>query len=162
MKRIFVIIAVLAAGLVGCASAGGASGGGDNYTVLSVGPQSGVKEQGPRDVHNQADFKDMWDETFSKDSTPPKMPDIDWTKQAVVAYYLGEMKHGGYTLRINRAEPSKDTPGDFDVDFLVIAPGLNCSRMTNDITHSYIIAAVPAGTMHISFNLVTRDTPPCG
>ncbi|MGE5625017.1 MAG: protease complex subunit PrcB family protein [Bacillota bacterium] len=159
MKIMFVIAAVLAAGLAGC---GGGTASDNGATILSLGPQSAVKEQGSRDIHDQAAFKDMWDKTFADQSHPPAMPQIDWTKQAVVAYFLGEMKHGGYTMRVARAEPAKDTPNVYDVDFLVIEPGTNCPRTTNDITHPYIIAVVPSGSASISLDLQKRTTPPCG
>ncbi|HLW74072.1 MAG TPA: hypothetical protein VKT74_03300 [Gammaproteobacteria bacterium] len=159
MKRIFVIAAVLAAILSGC---GGGTAPDNGATILAVGAQSAVKEQAAREVHDQAAFKELWDKTFADDSHPPKMPDVDFTKQVVVAYFLGEMKHGGFTLRVDRAEPAKDTPGTYDVDFLVISPGSNCTRMTNDITHAYLFAMVPAAGQTISFDVKNRDNPPCG
>ena len=161
MKRIFVIIAVLAAGLVGCASSGGGGGSGDSYTVLEAGSHSAIKEQKTVDIHDQATFKDLWDKTFGTEASAPKMPDIDFTKQTVVAYFMGEMKHGGYVIRIDRAEPSKDVPGNYDVDFMVIMPGANCPRTTMEITHPYLFAVVPS-TSPISFNVKQRNTPACG
>lgn len=160
MKRIFVIIAVLAAGLVGCASGGGGGGGSDNgYTVLEAGSHGAIKEQKSVDIHDQAAFKDLWDKTFAN-GTVPKMPDIDFTKQTVVAYYLGEMKTGGYVIRVDSVEPSKVVAGNYDVDFLVITPGANCKRTTMEITHPFLIAVVPV-TAPITFDMKQRDTPAC-
>lgn len=159
MKRIFVIIAVLAAGLVGCASGGG-GGSADGYTVLETGSHSAIKEQKTVDIHDQATFKDLWDKTFGDQTSAPKMPDIDFTKQTVVAYFLGEMKHGGYAIRIEHAGPSKEVAGNYDVDFLVITPGANCPRTTMEITHPFLFAVVP-GTAPVSFDMKQRDTPKC-
>ena len=161
MKRIFVIIAALAAGLVGCASASGGGGGSaSNYTLLETGSHGAIKEQKTVDIHDQAAFKDLWDKNFGTESSAPKMPDIDFTKQTVVAFLLGEMKHGGYVVRVDGAEPSKDVPGNYDVDFLVIEPGERCPRTTQEITHPYIFAVVST-TNPISFNVKQRATPPC-
>ncbi|HEX2669149.1 MAG TPA: protease complex subunit PrcB family protein [Gammaproteobacteria bacterium] len=160
MKRLLIIVAALAAGLVGCASGGGTEVNG--ATILQTGPHSAVKDQGTREVHDQAALEALWKETYATASSPPDMPTVDFTKQTVVALFLGAKKHGGFRLTVARAEPSASVPNSFDVDFAVILPGDNCRNTTQDITYPYIIAVVPAGPdQHISFDHEERQTPPC-
>ncbi|HEX7965662.1 MAG TPA: protease complex subunit PrcB family protein [Gammaproteobacteria bacterium] len=159
MKRLLIIVAALAAGLVGCASGGGTEVNG--ATILQTGPHSAVKDQGTREVHDQAALDALWKETYATASSPPEMPTVDFTKQTVVAYFLGEMKHGGFKLSISRAEPSPSVPNSFDVDVTVIKPGDNCHNTTQDITHPYLIAVVPVAGQQITFDTQSRQMPPC-
>lgn len=160
MKRIFVLTAALAAVLAGCG--GAATTESDNgVAILAMGPHSAVKKQSAEDIHDQAAFKELWDKTYADDSHPPAMPTVDFTKNAVVAYYLGEMKHGGFQIRIDKAQLDPATPGTYDVDFQVTVPGQSCHNMTNDITHPYLIATVPSGSATISFDVQQRALPPC-
>ena len=160
MKRIFVIPAAFAAILAGCG--GAATTEPDNgVTILAMGPRSAMKQQSAQDIHDQAAFKELWDKTYADDTHPPAMPSVDFTKYAVVAYYLGEMKHGGFTIRVDKAQPSATTPGEYDVNFLVVVPGQSCHNMTDDVTHPYLIATVPSGSAPISFDVQQRVTPPC-
>ena len=87
----------------------------------------------------------------------PALPTVDFTKNTVVVYFLGEMKHGGFVLRVDRAEA---TASGYDVDFLVISPGNNCHNETQDTTQYFLVASVPT-TLPVTFDVKTRDTPGC-
>jgi|GEM_PF-5450155 len=158
MKRAFIIAAVLSAVLAGC---GGGTSPDNGAVVLLQGSHSAGKQQQALDIHDQAAFKDMWDKAFAGDSSPPKMPDVDFTKYVVVAFFLGEMKHGGFVIRVDKAAPS-DTPGTYDVDWLVISPGANCVHTTEEVSHPFLIATVPAAGQSISFDVKNRAEAQCG
>ena len=159
MKRTSIIVAALAVIVAACASSGTAVAA-NGAEIVATGPHSSIKDQGPREVHDQAGLEALWKEVFATQSSPPDMPKVDFTKQTVVAFFLGEMKHGGFRLSVARAEPST-VAGTYDVDFAVIKPGDNCRNTTQDITHPYIIAIVPVAGMTISFDHTERQTPPC-
>lgn len=159
MKRLFVIIAALGLGLAGCASGGG-GGPGNEATILVAGSHGYMKDQKAEQAHSVAEFKALWDANFQGDVNPPKMPDVDFTKNTVVGYFMGEMKNTGYILRVDSAGPST-APGAYDVNFLVIRPGPNCEHTTNEHSHPFLFASVPT-TVQISMDERTRDTPPCG
>jgi hypothetical protein len=157
MKRLLIILAAAAATtLAGCAGDKPLAAGDSGATVLASSKQSAEKTQGARDIHDQDAFKKMWDEIYAGRSEPP-LPTVDFTKNTVVAYFLGEMKHGGFVLRVDRAEAVQD---GYDVDFLVISPGNNCHNETQDSTEYFLVATVPT-TSPITFDVKNRDTPGC-
>ena len=159
MKRMSIIVAALTVVVAACATSSPAVAA-NGADIVATGPHSAVNDQGTREVHDQAALEALWKEAFATQSSPPDMPKVDFTKQTVVAFFLGMKKHGGFRLSIARAEPST-VAGMYDVDFAVIMPGDNCPRTTQDITHPYIIAIVPVTGMQISFDRTERQTPPC-
>ena len=156
MKKLLSIILAAALGLL--SACGGQSTMSDKgVTVLANSQNSAIKDQAAKDIHDQDAFKKMWDDIYAGRTEPP-LPAVDFTKNTVVAYFLGEMKHGGFVLRVDRAEAVKD---GFDVDFLVIAPGANCHNETQDTTHAFIVATVPT-TQAITFDVKNRKEAQCG
>lgn len=163
MKRIMIAIAALAVGLAGCSSMGGGAAGGKSEsgaTVLAQGSHSSVKDQSAQDIHDQASFEKLWKDTFAEDKRPPQMPSVDFTKETVVAYYLGQMSHGGFDLRVQKAAPAADG-NSFDVTFLVIKPGDGCPRTTQDTTYPFLIATVPTTSKTINFDVQQRANAAC-
>ncbi|HEX4300970.1 MAG TPA: hypothetical protein VH327_08880 [Gammaproteobacteria bacterium] len=158
MKRLLIMLAAAATVvLAGCAGDDKPLAAGDTgATILASSKQSAEKEQGARDIHDQDAFKKLWDEIYAG-RTEPALPTVDFTKNTVVAYFLGEMKHGGFVLRVDRAEAVKD---GYDVDFLVISPGNNCHNETQDATQYFLVATVPT-TQQVTFDVKNRETPGC-
>ena len=157
MKKLSIILGASLIALAGCGGGDKPIGAGDTAaTILANSKNSGVKEQDARQAHNQADFQKLWDDAYAGRTEPP-LPTVDFTKNTVVAYFLGEMKHGGFVLRIDRAEATAD---GYDVDFLVIAPGDACHNMTQEVSHYFLIASVPT-TKDVTFDVKSRQTPAC-
>ena len=159
MKRLLVIIAALGLGFTGCASGGGGGAPANDVTVLVSGSHGAMKDQKAEQAHSVAEFKALWDANYAGDANPPKMPEVDFTKNTVVAYFMGEMKLSGYILRVDSAAPT-GVAGVYDVNFLVIRPGPNCPHTTYEQSHPFLFAVVPS-TGQISMDVRTRDTPPC-
>ena len=156
MKKLLSIILGASLGLL--SACGGETTTPDNQsTVLASSQNSAIKDQSAKDIHDQDAFKKMWDEMYAGKTEPP-LPTVDFTKNTVVAYFLGEMKHGGFVLRVDRAAPVKD---GYDVDFLVIAPGDSCHNETQDTTHAFLVATVPT-TQPVTFDVKNRKSPACG
>lgn len=155
MKKLLIILAAAAAFLAGCASSGGSQNGAD---VLQTGSHSGLKDQMEEQYHDQAAFQAIWDKIYADQSSKPALPNVDFTKNTVVVYGTGEMKHGGFSLRVDHAEP---TANGYDVGFTVNQPGNNCPRTTTELTYPFIVATVPT-TGHVDFDQVkTHQQPDC-
>ncbi|HEY1772088.1 MAG TPA: hypothetical protein VGH91_02720 [Gammaproteobacteria bacterium] len=156
MKKFLSII--LGATMVMLSACGGETTTPDNQaTTLAFSQKSAIKDQAAKDIHDQDAFKKLWDDMYAGMTEPP-LPTVDFTKNTVVAYYLGEMKHGGFVIRVTRAEAVKD---GYDVDFLVIAPGANCHNETQDTTHAFLMATVPT-TQQVTFDVQNRKEAQCG
>src|SRR6185437_11077017 len=108
MKKLCIVLGASLIALTGCGGDDKPIGAGDTAaTILVNNKNSGVKEQAAEQAHNQADFQQLWDEAYAGHTEPP-LPTVDFTKNTVVAYFLGEMKHGGFVLRVDRAEATAD------------------------------------------------------
>jgi hypothetical protein len=160
MKNLLIGIAAMAAALAGCASGGGAAGGDvSGMVVLQQGTHSDMADQAYKDIHNDADLKALWAQVYAKVSSPPPVPQIDWTKQMVLAYFMGEQKHGGYRVSMTKAQEGL---GVYNAQATVSIPGQSC-HVTMDVTRPYVIVAVPASALPVAFDEpIQKNQPPCG
>jgi hypothetical protein len=157
MKHILLSIAVMAAALVG----GGAARADvpPGLVILEQGAHSDVADEAYKDVHNDADLKALWAQVYGKSASPPSIPQIDWTKQMVLAYFMGEQKHTGYRIAFTEAQ---EDLGVFKAQVTVTIPGMNC-HANPDKVRPYIIVAVPISAAPISFDdPLQKNGPPCG
>lgn len=127
--------AALALLLAGCASLGGPS----NVRELASGVHSGVMQQEIHDLHNVKDFQAWWNKAYSSYATVPALPAVDFTKDMVVAAFLGEKSHGGFTMRIVKADQTADA---YNVDIDVSIPGSTCHAVQMK-TEPFLFVAVP-------------------
>lgn len=141
--------------LAGCASLSGSAGG---VEVLSSGNYSNIKDQQYKDIHNQADFDALWKQAFGGLSGAPSEPTVDFTKNMILAGFIGEQKHGGYVLRFTQYDDSGPT---VNVTVEVTIPGTNC-RYPQREAQPFLIAAAPATTKQVNFNVTQRNAPACG
>ena len=158
MKKLLIIVAMLATGLAGC---GGGTKSDNGVTVLAQGNHSAVKEQSVQDIHDQAAFEKIWKDAYANQATPPALPTVDFTKETVVALFLGEKSHSGFDIRVKSAAPAENGK-DYDLTFLVIVPGDHCSRTGAETTYPFFIGTVPSAGGTINFDTETRNNPPCG
>lgn len=138
MKRLFVLVAALAASL-----AAGSSLAGDIQQLFS-GTHATLTDQNYKDIHNVDDLKAFWATAFGGMSSQPKLPDIDFTKQMVVAVFIGQQLHSGDKVRVPKFDDSGD---DFHI---VVEVEIPCHmRMEKDVP--YVIVALPATGKPVSF-----------
>lgn len=147
--------ATLALLLAGCASM--SSGGGSGIESLSMGNYSNIKDEQYKDVHNQADLDALWKQAFSGMSGAPDKPTVDFSKNMVLAMFLGDQKHGGYLVRFTNFSVTGDTA---NVTVEVTVPGANC-RYPNRASDPYAFALAPAAKQ-VNFNVTQRRAPDCG
>lgn len=138
MKKVIKAIvagAALAFALAGCASLNG----NPDVQSLAMGTHSGVKDQQYHDIHNVKDFQTWWNKAYSTYSEVPALPTVDFNKNMVVAAFMGEKNHGGFTIRV---ESIKQAPDSYDVNIKISIPGQGC-RITQDTVQPFEFVAVP-------------------
>lgn len=133
--KTFAIGAAMSFMLAGCASIGGNS----NVKMLATGDHSGVDTQEIHDLHNAKDFKTWWDKAYAAYSAPPALPQVDFTKDMVVAAFLGEKTHSGFLMRITKVD---ETPDAYNVVIDVSIPGDTC-HATQMKTQPFEFVVVP-------------------
>ena len=141
--------------LAGCASMGG--GGSNGIVPLNMGNYSNIKDEQYKDVHNQADLDTLWQQAFSGMSGAPDKPTVDFSKNMVLAMFLGDQKHGGYLVRFTDFSVTGDSA---NVTVEVIIPGANC-RYSNRASDPFAFALAPAAKQ-VNFNVTQRRAPDCG
>ena len=158
MKKLSIILGASLIALAGC---GGGTKSDNGATILAQGNHSSVKEQAVQDIHDQAAFEKLWKDAYASQSTPPALPTVDFTKETVVALFLGEKQNSGFDLRVKSAAPAENGK-DYDVTFLVIVPGDHCARGGADKSTPFLIGTVPSAGGTVNFDTETRHNPPCG
>ncbi|MDE2234439.1 MAG: protease complex subunit PrcB family protein [Gammaproteobacteria bacterium] len=142
--------------VAGCASMGGGNSG---ATVVASGDHSLIKDQEYKDIHTQADFDALWDKAFKGMSGAPDKPQVDFSKQMVLAAFIGDQNTGGYTIRFTKIDSTGPT---IDVSILVTQPGQNC-RVPQRLSDTYLIVAIPASSKPVNINNPQSERmPACG
>jgi PrcB C-terminal len=126
---------ILALLLAGCASLGGNS----NVQRLASGNHSGVKDQQYHDLHNAKDFQTWWNKAYSSYSDIPALPQVDFTKNMVIAAFMGEKSHGGFTLHVDSIN---QTPDAYNVNIKISIPGTGC-RTPEEFIQPFEFVVVP-------------------
>ena len=159
MKKLCIALAASLIVLAGCG--GAATTTADNEaTILETSQHGAVKDVTTEQYHNQADFKAGWDKLYAGQSEPA-LPNIDFTKDSVVMFALGEHKSGGFKTRVLRTEATQTTPPGYAMGFEVTIPGIGCHTTTQEITRPFIVVSVPT-TATITFDeAVQRRQPDC-
>lgn len=157
MKKLSIVLGASVLALAGC---GGMSSAPDTQaTVLEQGQHGALKDVTLEQYHNQADFKAGWDKLYAGQSAPD-MPNVDFTKDTVVLYAIGEHNSGGYKARVVKAAPAATGTG-FELGFEVTIPGIGCHSTTQEITRPFIVISIPTTTDAVIDDPVQRRQPDC-
>lgn len=150
MKRLSIALAALAAIAVS-----GAAIGGSSPDTLVKGSHSNIKSLTTKDFHNQADFDAFMATAFDKGHAP-SISSIDWTKDMVLAVFIGYQKHSGYQIRFTKVDDSGDS---VQVSYKVIVP---CEEHAGgDESQPFIIVTYPASTKSVNFNDPVQENQHC-
>lgn len=74
-------------------------------------------------VTNEDKMESLWQINTFGSQNPPSIPQIDFSKYAVIAVFRGEQKTGGYSIEIGKVLENKKT---FDVYVNETFPGKGC------------------------------------
>ena len=107
--------------------------------ILAKGLHSGVKRQEYYDLHKASDFAVWWHRAYATRSYKPTLPDVDFSKDMVIAVFMGEKTHGGYSIAVTNVQVAAD---NYDVEITVTVPGPGC-RTTQALTQPFEFVAVP-------------------
>ncbi len=153
--KTLIISAATALLMAGCA---GMSGGDSGANILATGSHSNIKDQIYQDIHNQADFDAMWNKAFAGQSGAPDKPVVDFSKDMVLAVFIGEQPSGGFRIRIGKIDASGPT---IEVTIVGIQPGQNC-RHPQTSSEPFLIATFPSSTKTVNFSPQSERAAQCG
>ena len=157
MKKSLTII--LGASITLLAACGGESTSPDNQaTILAMSQHGAIADVDQEQYHSQADFQAGWDKLYAGMSDKPALPNVDFTKNTVVLFAIGEHKTAGYKARVLRALP---VDNGYAVGFEVTIPGIGCHGSVNEVTRPFIVISVPTTQTVFMDEPVQRRQPDC-
>lgn len=109
------------------------------FKILDQGNRSGVLESKNASIAQKDDFTVLWSQHKNHVIGGGIVPEIDFTKQAIIGVFLGEKPTGGYSVVIDKITLENNTA---HVYFTTILPGKNC-RLTQALTSPYTIVTAP-------------------
>jgi hypothetical protein len=131
MKKLAALSLILVA-LMGCSAQKG-KGGNNGYTILKQGAYGGREVAGNETITSQAQLSKIYSELNLED-----VPAIDFSKNNVVALFLGQKRTGGYGIGIDTLEVKNNT---VVVKVLKSKPDGGIATMA--LTAPYCIASIP-------------------
>lgn len=116
--------------------------------TLARGSQSGVKKADRAVARNQEEWQALW-KRHAGDASTAEAPKVDWSKEMVLAAFMGTRNTGGYSVQISSA---KEQAGKLVV--LVEAktprPG---GLVTQSITSPFHMVAAPKSSLPVSWSI---------
>jgi len=102
-------------------------------------------------IRNYDDFERLWQELYSGRAPMPEMPVIDFESEMVVAAFIGQKPHGGYTVEISDMILSEELA----VKVITTKPGDSC-MVTMAISAPYHLVKIPKVESPVKFYEVTE------
>ena len=90
-------------------------------------------------INEEAEWKKYWDLIHKQTIPVPKLPEINFEENMVIASFMGSKNSGGYSARIDEV---KWENGSYTIQLTHVSPGSSCFN-TMAITQPYLIVQVP-------------------
>jgi hypothetical protein len=128
------------------------------FTVLAQGTQSGIERQRFETLRDAATLLKLWKAHTAGVSPAPPLPDVDFSKEMVIAAFAGTRNSGGYALSVSRISVYPDR---IEIDLSLTQPGSDC-MVTEALTQPFVFAKTgQSGDKPVNFNLA-KATDGCG
>lgn len=122
----------------------GCSNMGSDDTKLAMeividGTYSGVEVKQEMLINNNDDYQKIMNEVYKNLDQMPRIPVVDFTKNSLVAVFIGERRSGGFLVNIDSII---DGSRSITAHVTESTPGVNC-MVTDVITRPYTIVKIP-------------------
>lgn len=115
---------------------------------LARGSQSGVKKAERVAVKSQDEWTALW-KRHAGEAQTVEAPKVDWSKEMVLAAFLGTRNTGGYAIQITNAK-EQDGKLVAQVEVKVPKPG---GFVTQTITSPFHMVAVAKSALPVAWNV---------
>jgi hypothetical protein len=113
--------------------------------TLQQGAYSGVTERKAVLIADEAAWRAQWQQSAANQVPVPAAPPVDFSKNSLVAVYMGEQRTGGYSVRVTSAQLI-DSTLVVTVQETRPSPGSMVTMALTQPFHVVRIPQVPAGT----------------
>ncbi len=124
----------------------------DVFMVLEQGTHSGIAAQRFDTVRDQAALRSLWREHRAGASPAPPMPEVDFSKEMVVAAFAGQKNTGGYQLNLTGLDRRG---GRIDISLSLTQPGPDC-LVAQALTQPFVIVRIPHSNKPVNFRLSAK------
>jgi len=120
------------------------------FRVLEQGSHSGVDSQRFDTIRDKTALRSLW-QTHGKSASPP-LPEVDFSKEMVIAAFAGQKNTGGYQLNLTGLDRRR---GHIDISLSLTQPGPDCI-VTQALTQPYVIVRIARSKQPVNFRLATK------
>jgi hypothetical protein len=125
--------------LLSLATAGAADGGASKIRSLAKGAFSGIQDPRQEVLRDQKKWEELWKAHAVRSNPAPRLPEVDFTKEMVIAATMGRQRTGGYTIEITGVETT-DTELKISIKRTTPPPG---TMAIQALTAPFHFVAVP-------------------
>jgi hypothetical protein len=126
------------------------------YRTLASGTNSTIKNLGYRLAGDAAVLENLWRSTLQQGT---KLPMVDFTKDRVAIFFLGERSSGGYTVSVQSMMSKGGATAEVMLNEMTPAEG---SMRTMALTAPWVMVAVDRSYLDFNVNSFKTQTPPAG
>jgi len=109
------------------------------FATLAKGLASGVGQPTQIVVRSQTDWAALWSRHMRTQIAPPPPPSVDFSRDMVLALFMGERPTGGYAIEVTRIER---TDHGLSVHYLTSRPDPSAMQ-TQALTQPFHLVTVP-------------------
>lgn len=119
-----------------------------DFTTIEQSANSGLQDRGAYVITSQAKWQSFWNSSHSNQDPIPSLPQIDFSKETVVAVFMGGKSTGGYSIEIEKISFKPVGSGDPGLAPMIIVNFKETSPAQGDIvtqatTSPYHIVKIP-------------------
>lgn len=112
--------------------------------VIAHGSYAPISDRKNFRISNADDMQKLWALLYGNDaSNTPPIPQIDFSRQEVVAVFAGEKPTGGYDIAVSGIQ---DSSNERMVSVTITAPGPSC-MVAESQTSPFQVVTVPVSTL---------------
>ena len=100
MRRVAGVVVLLLAACTACAAVAAPV----PFSTLAKGLASGVDQPAQVVVRSRNDWVALWSRHMGTQTAPPPPPSVDFSRDMVVALFMGERPTGGYAIEVTHIE----------------------------------------------------------
>jgi len=123
------------------------------YTILDQGARSGLTLSKQLVIGNAAQWQELWGVHQSNHRPARPLPPIDFSKEMIIAIFLGEQPTGGHQITIHDLQK---TPARLQVNVSIDAPDKD-AVVTMALTQPFIIIKTARTTLPVEFGVYTTN-----
>lgn len=124
-----------------------------SFEVIHEGSYSAIGDKRELIIYNDSQYRALMNDLYKNLDQMPKIPDVDFKKNSLVAVFIGSRASGGYGVKIDSII---ETSNKLIVNITETTPGKNC-MVTDAITSPYVIVKITKTDLKADFKTTKTE-----